>query len=436
MQKSKATNLMGNSLWVLLERVINLLCSFVVIFAIANSTRAEYLGEFTFMMAVLALVAPLAQFGIGRQVLGELSVAPDNSNAIVHTAMLLRLVLSALVALTSWLLFYIFYGDAYSVLAFSILLMGQFFSFLEVCELGLIFKERFRLVAQLKITISLLFLGAKLFIVLNKLPLVYLLSVISIETVLKLFSFAYFYLSRTGIVAKVDFKVAKRLLNRSLYLALSGFAATIYLKIDVLMLEHMANTKLIGFYSIAVKLSEASIFIAVALCSVAGPAIIKLYTNDQLRYNTQIKRSFGRLILYSSTICVFWLTFASFIFALFFPKEFNISAQTLQILTLALPFLFVRQLISYVIIAIDYSAFSLISHSAGALTNVLLNFFLIPEYGIQGAALASVISYSLSGYFSLLFTRKTREYFFIINTSILTIPNIVLSDLKLLRIKP
>lgn len=197
----------------------------------------------------------------------------------------------------------------------------------------------------------------------------------------------------------------------------------------------MTNTKLIGFYSIAVKLSEACIFIAVALCSVAGPAVIKLYTSNQLRYKTQLKQSFGRLILYSSTICLFWLLFASFIFALFFPKEFYVSAQTLQILALALPFLFIRQLISYVIVAIDYSPFSLISHSAGALTNVLLNFFLIPKYGIQGAAFASVIYYSLSGYFSLLFTCKTREYFFTINASILTIPNIILSDLKLIRLK-
>ncbi|EMO77875.1 hypothetical protein LEP1GSC127_3299, partial [Leptospira kirschneri str. 200801925] len=50
---------------------------------------------------------------------------------------------------------------------------------------------------------------------------------------------------------------------------------------------------------------------------------------------------------------------------------------------------------------------------SGCLTNIILNYFLIPYYGIKGAAIATVISqFVASTLFNLLF-KRTREIFFI-----------------------
>jgi len=44
-----------------------------------------------------------------------------------------------------------------------------------------------------------------------------------------------------------------------------------------------------------------------------------------------------------------------------------------------------------------------------AILNLFFNFFLIPNFGIEGAAISSLISYSYFAVFSLLFYRKTRN---------------------------
>ena len=58
---------------------------------------------------------------------------------------------------------------------------------------------------------------------------------------------------------------------------------------------------------------------------------------------------------------------------------------------------------------------------AGALVNVLLNYLLIPEFGGQGAAYATLISYAFASFFSLLIFSKTRPIFIMMLKSIFSI---------------
>jgi PST family polysaccharide transporter len=48
----------------------------------------------------------------------------------------------------------------------------------------------------------------------------------------------------------------------------------------------------------------------------------------------------------------------------------------------------------------------------GAVINVVMNWLLIPHYGILGAAYATLISFTVSAFFSDMFSRKTRVVFY------------------------
>ena len=62
--------------------------------------------------------------------------------------------------------------------------------------------------------------------------------------------------------------------------------------------------------------------------------------------------------------------------------------------------------------------------------NVALNFILIPKYGIVGAAVATLISYSLA-VFSIILFPKTRKQFFMMMKSILFV-NLINQAFKIL----
>lgn len=48
----------------------------------------------------------------------------------------------------------------------------------------------------------------------------------------------------------------------------------------------------------------------------------------------------------------------------------------------------------------------------GAIVNIALNYLLIPIYGVEGAAWATLISYAFINYFSMFLFKKTRASFY------------------------
>jgi len=65
--------------------------------------------------------------------------------------------------------------------------------------------------------------------------------------------------------------------------------------------------------------------------------------------------------------------------------------------------------------------FSTINTTIGAVVNILLNYILIQKLGVEGAAWATLISYFVAAYLSLLFWSKTRMNFINLSKSILFI---------------
>jgi Na+-driven multidrug efflux pump len=70
----------------------------------------------------------------------------------------------------------------------------------------------------------------------------------------------------------------------------------------------------------------------------------------------------------------------------------------------------VRYLIGQHLVITEQEPLSLFSHGMGALINVVLNLWWIPQYGIVGAAWATLISYAYASFFFLFFAKTTRSH--------------------------
>ena len=79
----------------------------------------------------------------------------------------------------------------------------------------------------------------------------------------------------------------------------------------------------------------------------------------------------------------------------------SMSANILSIHIFATLFIFQRAILSKWLIIESYYKFSLMSHGAGAISNIILNLLLIPTYGGIGAALATLFSYMIASFLSL-----------------------------------
>jgi O-antigen/teichoic acid export membrane protein len=185
----------------------------------------------------------------------------------------------------------------------------------------------------------------------------------------------------------------------------------VYLKIDQVMLKHMAGNSEVGVYSVAVSFSEASYFIPIAIANSFFPKLIAEREQSELKYEESLLNLL-RLLLGFSILLIgaVWLLSGPMI-GLVMSEEFSSVEYLLKIHVLATLFIFLRALVSKWIILEGLYKFSAISQGGGALLNVILNLLLIPHYGATGAAWATVLSYGFASYFVFFFFKETRYIF-------------------------
>ena len=109
-------------------------------------------------------------------------------------------------------------------------------------------------------------------------------------------------------------------------------------------------------------------------------------------------------LLYAGFAAAVFITLiADYLVPLFYGQAYAESAEVLVIHVWAGVFFFTSALVSRWLLIEDALKAAFYVQAAGAVVNLGLNFWLIPKYGVVGAATATLISGFISGYVVLLF---------------------------------
>jgi O-antigen/teichoic acid export membrane protein len=104
------------------------------------------------------------------------------------------------------------------------------------------------------------------------------------------------------------------------------------------------------------------------------------------------------------------ITFLSnWIIKFFYGQAYLASTKVLLISIWSNMFVFLGVASSQYLLTENYTHISFYRTFLGAISNVILNVFLIPLYGIDGAAFATVISYCISTFFIVLIPKTKKQ---------------------------
>ena len=148
----------------------------------------------------------------------------------------------------------------------------------------------------------------------------------------------------------------------------------------------------VGLYAVAVRLATLTSLGLVAVNTIAGPMIVESYTKGDMKRFEQVVRNSARMIvLVSLPVLGILLLFPKYVLSIFGP-EFLAAKVALMWLVLGQ---FVNSLCGSVGIVLQMTGgervVMWIMIGAAAL-NVGLNVLLIPVWGIEGGAVASMCS--------------------------------------------
>ena len=166
---------------------------------------------------------------------------------------------------------------------------------------------------------------------------------------------------------------------------------------DILMLGYFTNASTVGLYHPAARTAGLLQALLMSFISIYAPMISQFHSEKNILKMNQTYKMVSRwLLVFSIPISIMFILFPENILSLF-GKEYISSSNVLIILTIATLLQAIFGAASPTLGMSGFTRLILINTSIAFILNLGLNYTLIPLYGINGAAYATLITLTIIG---------------------------------------
>lgn len=382
---------------------------------LARYLGPEQFGQLNYAIAFVGLFGVIAGLGLNGIVVRDIVREPEAADTTLGTAFVLQVVASVIaVALIVGTIAWLRPDDTLTRAMVAILGLSLVFKSTEVVKYWFESQVQSRYTVWIENGAFAIMSGIKVAMILRQAPLMAFVWIALAEAVLIAIGLPIIYTTRGRALGawKPRSARAKSLLRDSWPLILSGLAVMIYMRIDQIMLGQMLGAREVGNYAAAVSISEVWYFIPIVIASSVLPNTIETKTHSEKLYYQRLQTLFNMMVLASIAIAVPVTFFSDWIVVLLYGSDFRQAGGILTITIWAGLFVFLGVASSNWLLAENLQTISFYRTAIGALINVSLNYVLIPKYGAEGAAFATLVSYSFAAFFFDLLNKKTKRIFY------------------------
>lgn len=402
-----------NSSWLFLEHILKFVGGYFVSIWLARSLGPELFGIYNFSIAIVTIFLAISYSGLQGIAIKALVEDRENEEENLGTIFYIKLIASLLCFLLLTVSLFVLNVDD-TKLALT-LLIGLKLVFSSFNVIDLYFEShvlsKFKVIGR---NIAYLVrLGLIIGFIFLELNLVWLGVILIVEEIIGTFLIFYFIHKKSDISPfnfRMNYKKAKQYLVQAWPLIFSSVSALLYFKLDQIMIVNILGDTEGGYYAAAVKLTELFFFIPTLLITSLFPLLIKIRKESQTIFNFRVQQLIFILGLAAFFISILVYLFAEQFIGFTFGEEYIRVVGIIKIYIWSLLFVFIGQVLSRWLIIEELTNFSIVRHMLGLLTNVILNLKLIPIYGSEGAAIASLISLFIANVAFLVVSKRTFTF--------------------------
>lgn len=389
-------------------QIAGLVIGFLLTYLIANVFGAETMGIFSLSMAVLSMVTIFSRLGLDTALVkllaannsfGQVEVSLEMHRKAVKIIFAVNLFLTIVTFLLAPVIAESFFKNPSLTTYFRIISLAIFpltlISINGASFRGLKQIKRFSYFRDVSVSFfNLLFLATlSPFVTATTIPLYTYLASVIIAAVHS--EFLWIKSSRTFIAGKTAARIrVSEILRISLPMLIAGSMFIILQWTDTILIGIFRTERDVGVYNVAAKIASLATLSLIAINSIAAPKLAELFSQGKIEELGVVVHQCTKLIFWTSLPVVLVLAVLSPYLLRFFGSSFKLGAAALIVL-----------LAGYFINAISGSVGFLLQMTGrqkafqniiviAAVINIILNFLLIPIFGITGSAFATAISMS------------------------------------------
>ena len=376
------------------EKILRMFVGLFVGIWVARYLGPEQFGLLSYAQSFVFLFTAIATLGLDGIVVRELVKDESRREELLGTAFGLKFIGAILILPVLWLAVQLTSNDTYTNLLVFIIASATIFQSFNVIDFYYQAKVKSKYVALANSLALAASSAVKIILILTEAPLMAFAVMVTFDAFVLSLGLVFFYKvsSRKKLFSwKFRACTAKRLLKDSWPLILSGLVISVYMKIDQVMIKEMLDSDAVGQYAAAVRLSEAWYFIPMVIANSVFPAIINAKKVSNELYLQRLQRLYTLMVWMAIGIALPMTFLSDWLTTLLYGQEYQEAGIVLMVHIWAGVFVFLGVAFTKYLTSENLVIKSFYRTTFGAVTNVALNFFLIPVYGIVGAAIATLL---------------------------------------------
>lgn len=397
-----------NTGWLMFGRIGGMVISFFVTAYVLRYLGPDNYGILSFAVSFTGLFSFLASMGIDSILYRDLVDQPENQYVLLGTAFGLKITggLLAILVMLFWLPF--MHNTLLTnelIILISLSFLFQSFNIFQYFFQAKLISRNITLIYLIAVIIlSLLKISVASF----RGSLIFFGFILLLEPILYGLGYMYVYKQYKYLITswRFDLKVAKKMIYSSWPLVFSSAFALIYSRIDQVMIKQMLDYKSVGYYDAAVRIAEIWYFIPSIIISSVFPAIVNAKKYGQAQYLNRIKKLALYVFVGSFVAAIPIFLFAPLVVEVLYGAAFFPAVGVLRLYVWSGLGVALGMVMNNYLIIEDRTQVSFYINLLAMIINVVLNIYFIPSMGIQGAAMATLVSYLTIPIFGLLLNNK------------------------------
>lgn len=397
--------------WLGIGQVFATGLSALVAFWMAQYVGVTALGKLGLAVSVTTLAQGVAAMGLGGVVARELTRRPKDESTILGSAFSLRVVAGIAANLVTFFFTFVLVPDYVECLIIVIVALGLIVRPFEIIESWFTMRVAAKPVVLARMASQIATALLRVAAILTAAPLLIFAAIVPIGFFLNSAGLMLAYWRSGGNPTRWRPRMqwVKKLLVYSWPFLIADFAATVYLKIDLVMIKAFRDDQDVGIYFSAVALVEMFFFLAVVVNRSVMRGIVDLADSDHERYHERLQQLYDLTTWLAIAIASSLTVGAVPLIELVYGKPFAASAVVLPVIAWSLVFIIPESVQKAWALAEGHGRHLVYGRIAAAIVNVLLNIVWVPSFGVIGAAWATVIAYALAMILPVAFTHTTRD---------------------------
>lgn len=401
-----------NAFWLIGAKVYHVLVNLIITMLMARYLGPSNYGLINYAASITALFTSFCTLGINSILVNELLHDEPHRGEILGSAIGMRLISSALSVVTIVALAWALDPDEPMtiavVLIYSTTLIFQCFDTLNYWYQSQLRSRTAAIASAVGYTAASVY--KIVLLVLQKDVRWFAAShVVEFALVAILLLAAYRRDAAGGQKLRFSKKIGVPLLKRSYHFILSGLMVSLYGQMDRVMLKSMLDETAVGFYSAASTVCTMWPFILAAIIDSAKPVILAQYGKNTEQFEKYLVRLYGAVLYVAFAAAIAITLLSKYIIQILYGQEYLAAQGALCILCWDTAFSYLGVARSTWLVPQGKQKYEKYIAASGALCNLVLNALLIPLWGVNGAAFATLLTQIFTNFVVGFFFKDIRH---------------------------